>query len=280
VSHVKVNTVMSDQRLQIADGASRIYGIIGDPIAQVRSPGFFNEKFRALGVNTVMVPLHVKPECFDNAMRGLKPVANLDGLIITAPYKIRAAAYADNILPAAQRIGAINAIRREPDGTWSADIFDGKGLVGGMRGAGIDPKGLSFMLIGAGGAGSAIADALAETGASSICIFDRGLPKAQKLAERLARQHPDCAVSAGPATIDGTDVLINATPTGMTPGDGLPVDLGNLRSGLFVVDIVPRPDATPLLALARQSGCRTMGAQPMVAGQADALLRFFRITTA
>jgi shikimate dehydrogenase len=131
------------------------------------------------------------------------------------------------------------------------------------------------MLIGAGGAGSAIADALAEAGAGMITIFDRHEDKADALARRVIQFHPKCGARAGPATVEGIDLLINASPTGMAPGDGLPVELEPFGKELFVADIIPRAEPTPLLALAKDRGCRTMSGPAMVAGQADAILRFF-----
>lgn len=266
---------MSDMRPRLIDGATRIYGIIGDPIAQVKSPTVFNEKFRAMGKNAVMIPLHAKPDNFDQCMRGLKSLTNLDGILVTLPYKNSVIAHVDNVLPAAKRIGAINAIRRDANGEWSGDMFDGKGFLGGMRASGLDPKGLAIMLIGAGGAGSAIADALAEAGAAEITIFDRDEDRSQRLADRVARSHPNCSARPGPPALAGRDVLVNATPTGMSPGDGLPAEVGPLDDTLFVADIVPRPEITPLIELATRSGCRTMNGHAMVTGQADAILRFF-----
>ena len=266
---------MSDMRPQWVDGATRIYGIIGDPIAQVKSPTVFNEKFRALGKNAVMIPLHAEQSNFDTSMRGLKSLANWDGILVTLPYKNSVIAHVDDILPAAKRIGAINALRREVDGKWSGDMFDGKGFIGGMRASGLDPKGLAIMLIGAGGAGSAIADALGEAGAAEITIFDLDEDRSRTLADRVARSHPNCRARLGPPTLAGKDVLVNATPTGMSPGDGLPAEVGPLAETLFVADIVPRPEITPLIELAKRSGCKTMDGQAMVMGQADAILRFF-----
>lgn len=268
---------MSETRAQLADGATRIYGIIGDPIAQVKSPTVFNERFRALGKNAAMIPLHTKPESFDACLRGLKALANLDGILVTLPFKSRALHHVDTVFPAARRIGAINALRREPDGKWSGDMFDGKGFLGGLRASGLDPKGLAVMLIGAGGAGSAIADALADAGASAITIFDSNENRSAALARQVLKSHPACRAAAGHPTIVDMDVLINATPVGMVPGDGLPAELGPLRETLFVADIVPRPEITPLLAFAKKSGCRIMGGQAMVAGQADEILGFFRV---
>ncbi|HKD29673.1 MAG TPA: shikimate dehydrogenase, partial [Xanthobacteraceae bacterium] len=87
--------------MQLVDGATRIYGIIGDPIAQAKSPAVFNEKFRDLGKNAAMVPLHAKPASFDACVRGLKSLANFDGLLITRPFKTSIVPHIDNILPAA-----------------------------------------------------------------------------------------------------------------------------------------------------------------------------------
>lgn len=82
----------------------------------------------------------------------------------------------------------------------------------------------------------------------------------------------------GPATPDDMELLINASPTGMAPGDGLPIQLGRFGKKLFVADIIPRSEPTPLLALAQECGCRTMAGPAMVAGQVDAILRFFRLS--
>jgi shikimate dehydrogenase len=266
-----------DKTVHVADGATRIYGIIGDPIFQVKSPAVFNEKFRAMGRNAVMIPLHARPGDFDACIRGLKALANLDGILVTLPYKNSVIAHLDNVLPAAQRIGAANALRRESDGRWSGDMFDGQGFVSGLNANAFDPKGKSVMLIGAGGAGSAIADALAQAGAADMTIFDCDAGKGHALAAKVTQSQPKCLARAADPTVAGKDLLINATPVGMAPGDGLPIAAKSFDAQLFVADIVPHPELTPLIALARSSGCKTMEGAAMVAGQADAILRFFKL---
>lgn len=260
--------------LPIVNGATRLYGIIGDPIAQVKSPEVFTARFRAAGINALLVPIHVKPETFDDALRGLRSLANLDGIIATIPYKSRVLPFVDRLLPTGERVGAINAMRREADGSWSGDMFDGKGCVAGMRATGVEPRGLDVMLLGAGGAGSAIADAVAEAGAKSLRIFDVDEGKAKQLAARVARAHPACATAFGAPTTEARHVLINATPTGMAAGDGLPSSDLRLTKDLFVVDIIAK-DVTPLLSAARAAGCGTMAGPAMVAGQAGEMARFF-----
>jgi shikimate dehydrogenase len=259
----------------IVDGSTRLYGIVGDPIQQVKSPEVFTARFRAAGVNAILVPLHLKPETFDDAIRGLKAVANLDGIVATIPYKSRILPFVERLLPTGERVGAINAMRRDPDGRWSGDMFDGKGCVAGLRAAGINPRGLDVMLLGAGGAGSAIADAIAEAGTKSITIFDQDEGKARQLAARVTTAHPGTLARFGAPTTNGQRVLINATPVGMAPGDSLPAADLRLRSELFVVDIIALPAVTPLLSAARAAGCRTMGGASMIEGQAGEIARFF-----
>lgn len=261
--------------MPIVDGATRLYGIIGHPIGQVKSPELITPKFRAAGRNALMLPMHVQPERFDETVRGLKALANLDGIVITVPYKVRIVAHVDRLLPTGEQIGAINAMRREPNGTWVGDMFDGRGLVRGLAGLGHAVAGKRVLLLGAGGAGSAIAFALGEAGAASVTLHDVDAAKARDLAARVAKAYPACAIVAGLPKLDGHDILVNATPTGMMPGDGLPADFGTLDPQLIVADIIMKPAETPLLAHARACGCRTMAGRAMLEGQADELIAFF-----
>jgi shikimate dehydrogenase len=144
-----------------------------------------------------------------------------------------------------------------------------------MRAGGMEPNGKRVFLMGAGGAGSAIADALAAAGAGSITLFDLDRAKAQALVARIREAHPATAADFGTPTVDGQDVLINATPVGMWPEDGLPAEFASFPRELFVVDIVPRTEQTAFLIKARAAGCRTMTGRQMVAGQVEEILRFF-----
>lgn len=266
---------MNAPQLPIVDGATRLYGIIGHPIAQVRSPEVMTARFRALGRNAILVPLHVPPERFEEAVRGLKCLANLDGLIITVPYKARILPFIDEVLRMGREVGAANAMRREADGRWTGDMFDGRGLIRGLGQLGESVMGKRVTLLGAGGAGSAVAVALARAGAASIALWDIDQVKATNLAARVAAAYPDCAVRVAAPNIEGADILINATPVGMTPGDGLPAELGAFDKRLLVIDVVMKPPVTPLMRRAREAGCRTIGGAVMLDGQADEVVTFF-----
>ena len=115
------------------DGATRLYAIIGDPIVQVRSPQVYTAMFAEAGLNAVLVPAHVPAARFDEVVPALLALANLDGLLVTAPFKSRMLPFADSLGATASCIGALNALRREPDGTWSGDMFDGIGFVRGAE---------------------------------------------------------------------------------------------------------------------------------------------------
>ena len=128
--------------------------------------------------------------------------------------------FVDRILPTAQKIGAVNAVRRDADGQWSGDMFDGRGMVRAIAAGGRAVAGRNVMLIGAGGAGSAIACALAEAGVAAITLCEIDARKAWALVARLAAIAPDCTLRVGPATTDGIDLLVNASPVGMKPDDG------------------------------------------------------------
>jgi len=263
--------------MPIVDGATRLYGIIGDPIAQVKSPEILTARIRAARRNALLLPMHVKPDLFDESVRGLKALANLDGIVITVPYKPRIVPFVDRLMPTGERVGAINAMRREPNGEWVGDMFDGKGMLRALHGQGADPKGLCVMLLGAGGAGSAIADAVADAGAVSLTVFDMDKVKGSNLAKRIAEFHPGCATAFGEPTVEGMDILINATPMGMAEGDPLPMKLGKLDSKFVVADVIVKPGPTPFLLQAQTHGCRIVGGHAMIAGQVSELMRFFGI---
>jgi len=261
--------------LPIVDGSTRLYVIIGHPIAQVRSPQTYTPRFRAKGLNALMVPVHVAPDQFDVTVRGLKEIVNLDGIIITVPYKSRVIPFADRLLPTGEKVGAVNALRREKDGSWTGDMFDGRGLTRTLRDDGHVIEGKRVMLIGAGGAGSAVAVAVADAGASAITIFDVDTAKAKALAARVSAAYPGRRVVAGAADAKGHDIVINATPIGMAKGDGMPADLGPLDPALLVIDVIMKPEPTPFLRHAQGCGCRTVDGRAMLEGQIEEVLGFF-----
>lgn len=258
----------------IVDGKTRLYGTIGDPIEHVASPTFTTEAFRAAGINALVVPIRATPSDFEIVMRGLRAIGNLDGLIVTLPHKVRAMAFVDHLLGTGRRVGAINAMRRNVDGSWTGDMFDGKGLVRALRDNNADPAGANVMLLGAGGAGSAIADAIAEAGAASIGIFDLDEAKADALVENIRGHHSIVATVARPQA-RGHQIIINATPLGMASNDELPMQLEISDPAPVVVDIAIGTGGTRFLREAKAAGCLTIEGQAVVKAQMLEFLQFF-----
>jgi len=257
------------------DGGTRLYGIVGHPIAQVRSPEVFSELFAAGGINAVMLPIHVLPDRFDTTMPALMGLANLDGLLVTVPYKPQAARLADRLGTTAGRIGAVNALRRDPEGTWIGDMFDGVGFVRAFEGKECELRGRRVALFGAGGAGSAIACELAAASVASLAIIDPKRERATALADTLRRAFSGCRVDVADAVPQGADMIVNASTVGMSSDDGMPGEIGPLASDVLVGDVIVSREPTALIRHAIRHGCRHIVGREMVAGQAEAIMNFF-----
>lgn len=254
-------------------GTTRLYGLVGDPLTTAKSPELLNRLFTEQGADAVCVPFGVKADELAAFVTGARTVGNLSGLLVTMPHKQRMLDYVDELHPTAREVGAINVIRCNPDGRWVGAIFDGLGCVLGMEWEGLHPANKSVLLIGAGGAGRAIAFAVASAGARSLTVFDVDRVRAEDLARSVAVA-TDCPAKFGAPDPHEFEVVINATALGMKPGDPMPVDAARLAPGSIVVDIVNSVEATPLCRAASERGCRTQSGRPMHEGQAVHALRF------
>jgi shikimate dehydrogenase len=256
-------------------GRTRLFGIIGHPIEQVRSPEMITAELRGRGLDAVLVPMHVLPEDFDACVPMLMRLQNLGGLVFTIPYKVRAGALADVLGPQSRVVGAINALAKDSAGTWRADIFDGLGCVEAFRRRGIAFAGKRVMLLGAGGAGSAIAVAIGYERPASMRLFDVDGTKAEALAAKVAHANPGVDVSTGKPTTNDIDIFLNASPVGMLSDARLPLPLTTLPPEVIVFDAIVKPERTPLLELAERSGCMTVRGREMMRGQISRMVDFF-----
>lgn len=248
-------------------GHTKIYGIAADPIHHVKTPQEMNRFLEAEGVDAVLVPLHVPPNQLKSALAGLFSVKNFEGLIITVPHKTAAFALCDRVEGDAGQIGAVNAIRREADGTLVGAILDGKGFIRGLQAEGISVAGMNACLLGAGGAGAAIAFALAEEGVRELTIVNRSREKSEDLAARVAARYPGVRVRAGSPETKTRDLIVNATSLGLKPDDALPLDDLDFHAGQIVSDAIMEPAETPFLARARSCGARIHPGRPMLLNQ-------------
>ena len=249
-------------------GATRIHLIVGDPVVQTKSPAGLTAEFAARGVDAVCIPMQVAAADIDAFFAVAKRVQNVDGIVVTVPHKLAATRHCDVLSQRSRALAAVNAMRRGPDGRWSGDMTDGVALVAALRAAGCEPKGRRALVVGAGGAGSAVVLALAEAGARAA-VHDIDTARRDDLIRRLAAWK--VAASADPA---GCDLVVNATPLGMAAGDPLPVDVTRLAPGAVAADLVTMPAVTPFLAAARERGAQIVTGADMFAPQAGILADF------
>lgn len=255
------------------NGATRVHFIVGDPIAQVKSPAGVTQAFSERQQNAVVVPAHVAPADLALWLQGVSQAKNVDGIIVTVPHKFACCDLCDSTSDRAHFLNTVNTMRRNADGSWHGDMFDGLGFVAAMRDKGCEPQGRRALLVGAGGAGSAIAHALVMAGVSGLAIYDENAARRTSLVERLLKLNR-APVTHGCPDPTGFDIVLNATPVGMRDGDPYPLAVAGLSPEMFVGCVITVPAVTPLIAAARELGCRTMTGADMFGRVRDLMVDF------
>lgn len=256
------------------DGASRVYAVFGDPVAQVQTPHLINPLFAAHGENVFAVPFHVTPAQFPDAWSVFSRLSNVAGIGVTVPHKVAAARLCDRLTPAAREVGAVNSIQRASDGTMEGALFDGLGFVAGLGDARQQLQSASVLLVGAGGAGRAIAHALAEEPIAALSVLDLDETAVRFTVDMVNRHAGRDLASAGQPALEGHTVLINATPIGLRSAEPFPVDLTALSPSVLVADIASLAQETALLRLARERGCLTSDGSDMLKAQITLIAGF------
>jgi shikimate dehydrogenase len=259
-------------------GTTRLYAIIGDPVAHVRTPMAFNDYFAAGNIDAVCLPVHIGRDDLPRGWAGLKSIINLDGFIVTAPHKGEAAQLCDRLEGDGVHTRVVNAVRREPDGSFSGTLLDGRGFVSGLIKQGHQVKGQRFYMAGAGGAGTALAYALADAGAAALTIHNRTRSKAEKLAKEVGAAFPGIDIKVGTADAHGHGIVVNATSLGLKPDDGHSFDLASADPTALVTEVVMKPDMTPLLIAAEKRGHAIHFGIHMLNSQLDLMMQFLGLS--
>jgi shikimate dehydrogenase len=255
---------------RVISGSTRLAALIGSPARHSLSPTILNAAFAAVGADWVYLALEVPEGAGADAIAAVRTLG-IAGLSVTMPHKAAAHDAVDERTPVAAELGAVNCVYWHGD-RLVGDNTDGPGFVDALRlDGGVDPAGLRCVIVGAGGAGRAVARALGEVGAADVAIVNRSPePAARAAALAGARgrvgDHGD---------IGAADLVVNATSLGMgvvTATDGspepLPFDPAAIHEGQVVVDLIYHPATTPLLTAARDRGAVAMNGLGMLIHQA------------
>jgi shikimate dehydrogenase len=256
-------------------------GLVGDGIGASLTPAMHEHEGRAqeLSVTYRRIDLAALGLAADDLPEVLTWARRfgLDGLNITHPCKQAVIPLLDEVAPAAAGIGAVNTVVVR-DGRLAGHNTDASGFVAGLRQA--LPEALSdrVVMLGAGGAGSAIGYAVLEAGLRHLTVLDIEAGRRDGLVARLAEQFGSDRVTGAAAPHDALSAaggLVNATPIGMESHPGLPLDADLVRPDLWVADVIYFPIDTALIRLARERGCRLVDGGGMAVHQAVGAFELF-----
>ncbi len=267
-------------RKRAVTGRTVIIPLVGHPVEQVKTPGPMNRWFNERGIDAVVVPVDIRPERVGSFFDVLKATENCVGCTITMPHKQAAFAAADEVTERARRARAVNIIRRSATGKLVGDMTDGMAMVAALKSHQVSMPNRNALIVGAGGAGTAIAHAIAEEGAASLTIVERDQMRHRALVADLARFYPNAAIFDRLPADRTIDLAINASPTGMQPNDPFPFPLDQLASAVIVADAVTKPVVTPWLAEASRRGMRIQTGEEMALAQVSILLHYLRFLSA
>ncbi len=255
-------------------GRTKVCCVIGDPVEHTLSPAIHNAAFEELNLDFVYLAFRVRREELKDAILGARSL-NIHGLNVTMPHKIAVMEHLDEIDSTARSIGAVNTILNA-EGNLVGYITDGVGAINALKENGVGLEGKKLLLLGAGGAGKAIAFHAAQE-AKELKILNRSAQKAEDLADFL-RKRFDKKVSGDSLSsellkkeLEGVDILVNATSVGMRPDVNRSlVDPSWLRPDLCVMDIIYNPLDTKLAKDAKSVGAKVVSGVEMLVHQGAA----------
>lgn len=256
-------------------GKTQLIAHLGVPTEGFKAPMIYNPWFAHAGVDVVVVPMGCEPADYPEFLRLAFRLRNCIGALVTMPHKTTTARLLDRMSPAVEIAGACNAVRRGADGALEGDMFDGEGFVRGMRRKGRQIEAANALVIGAGGVGSAIAAALAGAGIGRLGLYDLNGALADGLAARIRAAYPRIEIETGQNDPCGFDIVVNATPLGMSANDPLPTDIDQISPQAFVGEVVMADGDTAFLAAVRAKGCQVQAGLDMNFEQIPAYLEFF-----
>lgn len=271
-----------EQRIK---GTTGLLALIGSPVGHSGSPAMYNFSFQYHNLDYAYMAFDIKEDEVPAALDAMR-LFKMRGCNVTMPCKNKVAQCVDELSPAARIVGAVNTIVNE-NGKLVGHITDGIGFVRNLKEHGIDVKGKKMVVLGAGGAATALQVQCALDGAARISIFnpnDAFLDRAKSTAEKLKKEVPECKVNVYciedqdklKEEIANTDILVNGTLAGMKPHDDISlVDKSMFHKNLVVADVVYNPEETRMLREAKEAGCKTVGGKGMLLWQGAAAYKLY-----
>ncbi len=267
-------------------GRTKLYGLFGSPVEHSKSPAMYNYCFEKWGLDNVYLAFDVPAEEAGKAIEAFRTMG-MKGANVTMPCKQAVVPYLDAVSDAVRLSGACNTIV-EQDGKLTGHNTDGEGYVINLKAHGVDIQGKKLVLLGAGGASTAIQVQSLLDGAERISVFnqrDAFWDRAEAKIQELQKEFPDrvielldlADVALLAKKLGEADILTNATRVGMKPLDDLSLikDLSMLRPELVVADTVYEPEETKLLRDAKAQGCKTVGGLGMLLYQGAAAVKLY-----
>lgn len=256
------------------DSKTRLYAVIGDPIAHSLSPVFQNYFIKQKNINAIYIPLRITASILRNSLEVLKN--NFAGFNVTIPHKESIMQYLDEIDPLAIEYGAVNTIKVINDRLIGYNT-DSLGFARSIENVGVSLKEKEVLLLGAGGAAKVIAHEIMKLG-GNLTIANRNIEKGVQLKNQLEKSYGVSVSITKPKELNAPfDIIINSTPVGMYPNiDELPTNPNILQNAELVYDVIYNPLETKLLKLGSKFGAKTINGLPMLIYQG---LKSFEIWT-
>ncbi len=250
---------------------AELVGAFGCPIEENPTGVMEEAAFAAKGLDYRYLTIRVEKGALKDAMAGVRAM-NMRGINLTIPHKVEVLSYLDALSPAAELIGAVNTVVNDGDRLWGENT-DGKGFLQSLQLAGVSVAGRTVTLLGAGGAGRAIAVECALAGAKRVLILNGSPQRGEELAALLREKTAADAAYLpwqGTASLpEGTDILVNATPIGLYPkvNEKPDIDYNGITPEMIVTDVVFNDPNTLFLQEAARRGAQTIDGLGMLACQ-------------
>ncbi|MDU5080052.1 shikimate dehydrogenase [uncultured Tissierella sp.] len=251
---------------------TKLYCLIGKPIDKSLSPIIHNNIFKILNKDSLYLGFNIEETDLKTTINGFKAM-KIEGFNVTIPYKKSIIKYLDDITPEAKAMGAVNTVKNH-NGRFIGYNTDGDGFLQTFHDNNIDIKGKNILLIGAGGAAYAIANALVKKDIYSITIANRTLDNSFLLQKKIKKINDKILIEITNLNLDNIDkknidIIINSTSIGMYPLENMaPLELSGFSTNTIAYDIVYKPYETKLIKEAKVRGMKSFNGISMLLNQA------------